>query len=190
MTKSEARKRIIDYLKMYNIPYHLLNNSGKPLAVDDLTLYIRFYVEKAPDHLAECSIWFYEKSFEVRAYFSENAAGWVNKHKGRIPDVLRVINFMNARVFFGSLFTPRLYLTADEKPEFAITTVIPYLFFETAELETLEYITCFYPEFLDKASFPLFLTLLGKITPEMAFYHIKTKLLNEKDACVEWNGDD
>lgn len=185
MTKAEARKRIIDYLKMYNIPYHLLNNTGKPLSADDLTLYIRFYVEIAPDHLVECSIWFYEKSFEVRAYFSENAAGWINKHRSRIPDVLRVINFMNAHVFLGSLFTPRLYLTADGEPEFAITTVIPYLFFETVKSETLEYITCFYPEFLDKASLPLFLTLLGEITPEMAIYYIKSELLHKNDACIQ-----
>lgn len=31
MTKAEARKRITDYLKMYNIPYYLLNNSANRL---------------------------------------------------------------------------------------------------------------------------------------------------------------
>lgn len=175
MTKADARKRIIDHLKTYNIHYHLLNDSGKPLIdVQDLTIYIRFHVEEAPDHLAECSIWLYEDALEVRGYYSENAASWVSKYKHHIPDVLRVINYMNTRVFLGNLlFTPRLYLTVDEKPEFAITTIIPYGFFETAKLETLEYVTCYYPEFLGKASFPLFLTLLGDITSEMAIYHIK-----------------
>lgn len=181
MTKADARKQIIHYLKRYHIPYHLLNDSGKSVIdIQDLTLYMKFRVEEAPDHLAECSVWFYEDALEVRGYYSENAANWIGKYKNHIPDVLRVINFMNARVFLGNLlFTPRLYLTADERPEFAITTIIPYLFFETAELETLEYITCYYPEFLGKASVPLFLTLIGEITPEMAISHIKTELLNE-----------
>lgn len=183
MTKTEARRQIIDYLKKYRIHYHMLNDSGKPVIdFNDLTLYIQFHVEEAPDQLAECSIWFYEDGLEVRAYYSENAANWVSEHKDHIPNVMEVINFVNARVFLGNLlYTPRLYLTADERPEFAITTIIPYRFFEVATLETLEYITCYYPEFLGKVSFPLFLTLVGEITPGMAIYHIETKMLNEEN---------
>ena len=183
-TKAEARKRIIDYLKKYNIHHHLLNDSSQPIIdIRDLTLYVQFHVEETPDQLAECSIWFYEDGLEVRGYYSENAASWVSKHKDHIPDVMQVINYMNARVFLGNLlYTPRLYLTADEQPEFAITTIIPYRFFEDAEIETLEYITCYYQEFLGKASLPLFLTLLGDITPEMAIYHIRTEILNENNS--------
>lgn len=81
MTKTEAKKQIIDYLKKYNIHYHLLNDSGKPIIdIKDLTLYIQFHVEEAPDQLAECSIWFYEDGLEVRGYYSENAASWVSEH--------------------------------------------------------------------------------------------------------------
>lgn len=183
MNRLEAQKSIIDYLKKYNIHYHLLNDSGKPIInFKELTIHIHFHVEEAPDHLAECSIWLYGDGLEVRGYYSENAARWVSEHKDHIPDVMQVINFVNARVFLGNLlFTPRLYLTADEQPEFAITTIIPYRFFEDAEIETLEYITCYYPEFLGKVSFPLFLTLIGKIAPDMAIYYIKTEILNEKN---------
>lgn len=183
MTKAEARKRITNYLKQYNIHHHLLNNSRKPLIdINDLTIYVQFHVEEAPDHLVECSIWFYEDGLEVRGYYSENAASWVSEHKDHIPNVMKVINFVNARVFLGNLlYTPRLYLTSDEQPEFAITTIIPYRFFEAAKIETLEYITCYYPEFLGKVSFPLFLTLIGNITPEVAIHHITTKMLNEED---------
>lgn len=182
MTKTGARAIIIDYLKKYNIHYHLLNDSGKPLIdINNLTIYISFHVEKAPDSLAECSIWFYEDGLEVRGYYSANAANWVSKSQNRIPDVLSVINFINARVFLGNLlFTPRLYLTTDDQPEIAITTTVPYRFFEAAELETLEYITCYYPEFLGKVSIPLFLTLLGKMMPEKAIQHMKAEILNEK----------
>ena len=183
MTKAKARKLITNYLKKYNIHHHLLNEGRKPLIdINVLTIYVQFHVEEAPDHLAECSIWFYEDGLEVRGYYSENATSWVSEHKDHIPDVMQVINFVNARVFLGNLlFTPRLYLTADEKPEFAITTIIPYRFFEDAEIETLEYITCYYPEFLGKVSFPLFLTLIGEITPDMAIYYIKNEILNEKN---------
>lgn len=183
MTKAKARKLITNYLKQYNIPHHLLNDGKKPLIdINDLTIYVRFHVEEAPDHLAECSIWFYEDGLEVRGYYSENAASWVSEHKDHIPNVIQVINFVNARVFLGNLlYTPRLYLTADERPEFAITTIIPYRFFEVAKIETLEYITCYYPEFLGKVSFPLFLTLIGNITPEVAIHHITTEMLNEED---------
>lgn len=183
MTRTEARKQIIDYLKKYNIHYHLLNDSGKPIIdIKHLTLYVQFHVEEAPNQLAECSIWFYEDGLEVRGYYSENAASWISKHKDHIPDVMQVINFMNARVFLGNLlYTPRLYLTVDEQPEFAVTTIIPYRFFEVATLGTLEYITCYYPEFLGKIAFPLFLTLIGDITPDMAIYHVETKMLTEEN---------
>lgn len=182
-TKTEARRRIVDYLKKFRIHYQMLNDSGKPVIdFKDLTLYIRFHVEEAPDQLIECSIWFYEDGLEVRGYYSKNAASWVGKHKDRVPDVMQVINFINARVFLGNLlYTPRLYLTAEEQNEFVITTIIPYRFFEDAEMETLEYITCYYPEFLGKVSFPLFLTLLGEITSEKAIDHIKTEIFDEED---------
>lgn len=180
MTKNEVRKRIIEYLKKYNIPYQLLNDSDKPLIdINNLTLYIPFHVEEAPDQLAECSIWFYRDTLEVRGYYSKNAASWLSTYKDHLPDVMRVINFINARVFLGNLlYTPRLYLTAEPQTEFAISTIIPYRFFQSSEFETLEYISCYYPEFLGKISFPLFLTLLGDITSDMAIYHIQSEILN------------
>ena len=41
-----------------------------------------------------------------------------------------------------SLYTPRIYLTADGRFDITITTIIPYDFFGLAPLETLDYITC------------------------------------------------
>ena len=91
MTKAGARMLVINYLKKYNIHHHFLNDSRKHLInINDLTIYISFCAEKAPDNLLECSIWFYEDGFEVRGYYSENAASWVGKNQEHISDVLRV----------------------------------------------------------------------------------------------------
>lgn len=192
MTKNQAQKQLLDYLNEHNIHYDLINDTGKLMDIRNLnTVYISFRVEEAPDQMVECSAWFHEDDLEIRGYYSKNAAGWCSAHADRFPEVLGVINFINARVFLGNLlYTPRLYLTADNHPEFAITTIIPYDFFELAPLETLEYITIYYPELLGNLSFPLFMTLLGEITPEMAIYHIKRNLLGETDPQIEWRGND
>lgn len=190
--KGQAQKRLIDYLNEHNIHYDLINDTGKLMDIRDLnTVYISFHVEQAPDSIIECSVWFRKSGMEIRGYYSKNAAEWCSTHANRFPEVFAVINFINARVFLGNLlYTPRLYLTADNHPEFAITTIIPYDFFELAPLETLEYITIYYPELLGKLSSPLFMVLLEKITPEIAIYQIKHKLLGETDSQIECRGDD
>ena len=187
MRKAEAKGRIIDYLRRYNIPHSLINASERPfIPASDLAIYIRFRAESAPDGFTECTVRFCEDVMEARAYYSGNAASWVAQHMENLPGVLQVVNFVNARVFLGDLlYTPRLYVTANEEPEFAVSTVIPYRFFKADDLGTLEYITCYYPEFLGLLSFPLFLTLLGRITPEEAVRYISTEMLGEESSLMK-----
>lgn len=88
---------------------------------------------------------------------------------------MRVLNYINSRVFLRCgdpsglyrphlLYTPRIYLAGDGTDDIVIITVINYDFYEVAPLETLDYITAFCPEYLDKLTAPIFLTLSGRLT--------------------------
>lgn len=77
------------------------------------------------------------------------------------------MNYINARVFLSCgdayglyephmLYTPRMYLTVDDCYDLTITTIVNYDFWEVAPVETLDYMTCYCPELLDKLSYPVF----------------------------------
>ena len=76
-----------------------------------------------------------------------------------------------------SLYTPRIYLTADGCFDITITTIIPYDFFGLAPLETLDYITICCPELLDRLALPIYCVLLGKETADGAISHIEREFL-------------
>lgn len=96
-----------------------------------------------------------------------------------------LLNFINAGSFHPaaaadicctartSLYTPRIYLTADGCFDITITTIIPYDFFGLAPLETLDYITICCPELLDRLALPIYCVLLGKETADGAISHIE-----------------
>ncbi len=167
MEKKQAKEKMTEYLKAHNIDYESSAGKEKP----EITM--TFREEKAPDRCVESCIWFYEDGAEVRAYYSALGAEICKKsdHKN---ELLQLLNFINARVFLSCgdpdglykshmLYTPRIYMTEDDRFDITITTMIDYDFWEVAPVETADYITIYCPELLGKLSYTIFSVLLGKI---------------------------
>lgn len=177
MDKNEAMSTLTNYLRTYNINNKLINDQNRPVSVKDLnTVYMHFDVDSAPSKLVECCVWFHDDHIETRAYYTENAAGWCKK-SNHIAELLEVINYINAQVFFSGLFNPRLFLVPDDC-DIAVNTIIPYRLFEIAPVETCEHITGFFPEFLGKISAPIWLVVLGDLDAKSAISQIQINFSN------------
>ena len=70
-------------------------------------------------------------------------------------------------------------MTADGCCDITITTMIAYDFFKLAPIETLDYLTAYCPELLDRLTLPIYGVLLGKETAAWAIAYIRRELLEE-----------
>lgn len=172
------------YLRSCAVPY----KKDIDLGVTRFTFV--FMCENAPGGFTEGCIWFFDKVAETRVYYNQMGADICKRSEGR-QDLLRLLNFINARVFMelndgGNrwydpqiLYTPRIYLTEDDGYDISITTMLNYRFWRTAELETDDYITAYQPELLDKLAPFIFGVLKGELTAEDAISGIEHDILNE-----------
>lgn len=184
MTKNGAIKNFESYMKNHQIRYRRKPDDGCPLYL------MKYNAENAPNRYVEACIWFYpDNGAEARCYYSSMGAE-ICRNSPHRNELLRVLNFINARVFLscadpyrlyepGMLYTPRIYLTDDEGFDIAITTMIPYDFWEVAPVETMDYLTAFCPELLDELAMPVFGTLLGKFEAGDAIAYIREHILGE-----------
>ncbi len=192
MERHEAIRKFFRYLKLHNIRHFKQMDEGV------LRCRIEFNKELAPDRTIEACIWFFESTMEVRVYYNEVAARWV-KEGDHFNELAQVLNFCNARVFLSScdgagntlyqpslLYTPRFYITADGHCDICMTTTIPYDFYELTPLETEDYITIFCPHVLERLTYSLIGTAVGKLTPKEAIMQINSDLLEESDPTPEW----
>lgn len=184
MTKFEAKKKINQYLKEYNINNRLINDHQRPMLEKDLDTFYLYYDVDAPGGI-ESDILLYDDYMDVRAYYSAIVANKLKKHSCRISEVTKVINLLNANVFFKALYTPRLYLSTDGFYDLAITTVIPYCFFESKMVETLEYITCYYPECMEKFAVSLCGVVFGELDSSIAIKQIEQDILGQDNGIIE-----
>ena len=174
MEQHKAYQQIQERLKALGVPCYQAVERGKA------QITTAFHAERSPGKCVESCIWFFSEVMEARTYYSE-AGMEICKHSEHKDKLLRVLNYINARVFLccadgtggalyppHMLYTPRFYLTEDQCFDITATTIIPYDFFELAPVETLDYLTDFCPELLDRLSIPIYGTLLGMLTPEEA----------------------
>ena len=94
MTKQKAIKKITEYLKSHNIQYIMGLDEGC------MQITIVYNVENAPNKCVESCIWFYGDGMEARIYYSALGAE-VCKNSEHINSLLRVLNFINARIFLS-----------------------------------------------------------------------------------------
>lgn len=185
MRKQDALKKIAEYLKTHNIRYEAMLDEGC------MQITMAYHAENSPDKYVESCVWFYEDAMEARAYYSALGAE-ICKKSDYINGLLRVLNFINARVFLscsdgsgGSLYephmlyTPRIYLTEDDHFDITITTIINYDFFEAAPVETMDYLTAYCPELLERLSPPIFWVLIGQRTADESIAYIKKNIMEE-----------
>jgi len=183
MTKREAIKKLTDYLNSHNIRYISAIDNGC------IEITMVYNAITAPNKCIESCIWFYEDEMEARVYYSALGAE-ICRESEHINELLRVLNFINARVFLRCsdgtlyephiLYTPRIYLTEDDCCDITITTIINYDFYEVAPVETVDYLTAYCPELLDKLTPAIYGVLLGKMTADMSIAYITEKVIEEK----------
>lgn len=187
MNKTEARRKMVTYLKERNINYFEHLHDGGCSIVMAFEGYTT-----CPDRVLECSMEFFDTCMETRVYFTENASSWIKERSEDLADMYRLLNFINARVWPFShdgigdklyapqyLQTPRIYITEDGYYDLTATTVIDYDHFEMAPLETEDYCTAAIPELMSKLSLPMFLLLMKEVTVEVAIDLIKKDVLLE-----------
>ncbi len=185
MNKTEAVKRFTEYLKVHNIYFELSIDHGTPLFT------MVYDVENAPGRCVEGCIWWNEDFAEVRVYYNTLGKSICEKSEC-INELLRLLNFVNARVFLSCghwdglyephlLYTPRIYLTEDGEFDITITTIVNYDFYEVAPVETEEYITAYCPELLDRLSPAIFGVLLEQLTFDQGRQYIEERILEDKE---------
>lgn len=185
MTKENAIRSVKDYLGSHNI------ECGWGVEHGSAQLTMAHEAEAAPGKCIESCVWFYPDGMEARVYYSALGSEICRKSR-HIDALLRVLNFVNARVFLscsdGSggmlyaphmLYTPRIYITADGSFDITITTIIPYDFYEIAPVGTGDYLTAYCPELLERLTPAIFGVLLGRMTADRAIDYITTKMIQE-----------
>lgn len=183
MTRNDAIKNFESYMKNHHIPYRRKLDDGFPLYL------MQYAAENAPDRYVEACVWFYPGGVEARCYYNSMGAK-ICRNSSHRSELLRLLNFINARVFLGCvdpyglyepgmLYTPRIYLTEDDGFDITITTMIPYDFWELAPVETMDYLTMFGPELLDELAPSIFGVLFGKLKADDAVSYIREKILGE-----------
>lgn len=180
MIKSQVKAKIIEYIRVHNLQNSkLINTHNKPMIEREMDTFYFWYDVQAP-HGVECSVFLFEECMEVRGYYSECIAKELQEHPHRIYELYEVLNFINARIWFDGFYYPRAYITVDGLCDVAINTIIPYEHFEMAPIETMEYITCYYPEWLEKMAIALCGVSLGVFNSSTAIRSIKQNVLNEE----------
>ena len=94
MTKNDVIKRLKEYLDNYNISYETAVDNGY------IQLRMEFQADNSPDQMVEACIWFYKECAELHCYYSSLGALLCQKSEYR-SRLLRVINFINARVYLA-----------------------------------------------------------------------------------------
>lgn len=180
MTKSQVKAKINEYIKMHNLTHRMINTHEHPMLEKDMDTFCFWFDVNAP-HGVECSVYLYEDCMEARGYYSETIANELKSNPHRVSELLKVINFINACIWFDGLYYPRAYITVDGLYDVAINTMIPYDHFELAPIETMEYITCYYPEWLEKMATALCGVSLGVIDSLAAIKVVKARYSNQED---------
>ncbi len=181
-TMKSIREDFGRYLRQNQIPVVETEDPEKPKYT------FSFRMPDVPGGFVEACIWFYEDAAEVGAYYSE-AGAKICKGSDHTDGLLRVLNYINARVFLCQsdggrgiyapkmLYTPRMYMTEDGCGDITITTIISYDIWKRNVYKTGDYITAYCPELLGKLSAPVFSVLLGIRSPQEAIAYINTSLL-------------
>ena len=174
MDKLEAKQYVIKYLNDRNIAFTHYMTDGEM----NIVLVLKGH-DNCPDDVLECCFFFYETCMEARVYFDENASSWISDNSERLPEMYRLLNYINARFWpFNNdgmggqlysphhLLTPRFYITEDEQHDLTATMCIDYDVLELAPLEVCDYITATLPAYMNELSPTLFLVLVGEMSVE------------------------
>ena len=184
MTGNDAIKKLDAYLKNYNI-YH-----QKDFDQGCRRFTMVYDSPASPGGFVESCIWFFPRDHaEVGVYYNEEGAEICKASENR-DDLMWLINYINGYVFLkcqdpngmygpSTLYTPRLFMSCDGGYDIVIKTMINYDFWELANIETLDYMTAYCPELLDRLAPAIFGVLRGDQTINEAYTYIDENVLED-----------
>ena len=186
MTKEEAKARFTKYLKSNFIKFHEQTENGVVMYQIEYNDY-----KFCPENKLESCIWFAPDNMEVRIYYSI-AGVEICKESKHIPELMRLLNYINATVWPMSmdrkggtlykpqmLYLPRIYMTEDEMPVVNLALPINYAFYEAVPLETEDFITACCPDLMNLLAFAIFGVLLGEMELEQAMAYVQVSMFGE-----------
>lgn len=160
--KNSPKEYIISYMKERDIYFKEDVFEGTPRITMSFSGY-----PNSPSKRIESSIYFYSeaKAIEVRVYYALPEPDIVEKGTERLPELFRLLNFINASVFVKNmdgvgnefyspsyLLQPRFYLTEDNCNDITATIVMEEDMFWEAPLEVMDFITAGLPTLMDQLS--------------------------------------
>ena len=183
--RREAAARLRRYLTSQCIKFTADMDNGVPR----FTMCFEGY-DDVPGTAIECAVWFYRQEMEVRTYYTKAGAEICKKHRNKMPALLKLLNYINARVWVKSydgtlnelkyLYTPRIYVTEDECFDITFTTIVPYDFYDLEPFGTEDYITVSAPDLLADLGPAIFGVLTGERSFEAARRYIDRKIIRGK----------
>ncbi len=160
----------ISYLQNNRI--HFIQDVDFDSGLDRITILFQ-NCSCSPGGIIESSIYFHSDCFEISVYYCEEASNWLKKASPKAQaKVYRLLNYVNAEIWAACsdgvlyknslLYSPRFFITEDGQFDICTKTIVPYLFYEIAPLETKDFFTAAMPELLDYLSPPIFSLLFDE----------------------------
>lgn len=195
MTKQDAKKIIIEYIKEFNLEHKLLDADGKPISgpmpLKELdTIYLSYKII-APGDIAESDIHLFDDRLLARVYYDYSVAEVCkNAGKKQLSELYRVMNFINESLFMGYNIPlcPTAYVSTDGSFDIGLRTMIDYRILELLPQDVLDYLTIFYPQLLEQLAYPIIGIITGKFTAPVAINYIKKEIMGDDDPLIEFDG--
>ena len=149
----------------------------------------------SPSKCIEACCYFYTdaRAIEARVYYALPGPSIVEQGKERLPELFRLLNFINASVFVKNmdgirnefynpsyLLQPRFYLTEDGCNDITATVVFEEDLFWVTPLEIMDFITAGLPTLMDQLSPYIYGVLIGNLHADLAINYIKQFILGEE----------
>ena len=188
--KNNPKGYVLSYLKERSILFKEDVFEGTPRITTSFSGY-----PNSPSKRIESCVYFYSEAsaIEVRVYYALPGPSIVEEGKERLPELFRLLNFINASVFAQNidgignefynpsyLLQPRFYLTEDGFNDITATVVFEEDMFWVAPLEILDFTTAGLPTLMDQLSPYIYGVLTGNLHADLAINYIKQYILREE----------
>lgn len=187
--KKSSKEYMISYLKERNIYFKEDVFEGIPRITTSFSGY-----PNSPSKRIESCVYCNSdaSAIEVRVYYAMPGPSIVEQEAEKLPELFRLLNFINASVFVKNvdrvgndlyspsyLLQPRFYLTEDGCNDITATIVMEEDMFWVAPLEIMDFITAGLVTLMDQLSPYLYGVLIGNLHADSAINYIKQFILGE-----------
>ncbi len=177
MTKNEAKKRFIEYLKTEQISYKLLNETGKLAPLEDVdTIYLSCIIVDVIGGRIETSVKFMEAHCYCQSYYCQP----VTDTEEKAIKAARMVNYMNLHLAWdcNTLFEHN-YFYNEEDGDIFNGCLIRYELLDTYFYEAMDHILNFSVQQIADVCIPVIFYLEGKFTYEDFKDYLRTNIIGK-----------